>query len=94
MNFLGEMKIIKNRWGIDGQTDSRMVREEILLSMDIAGFSNYEGFLVLGAFNSAVAEILDEPVIQDERYPLGINYRDYMMRGIFIKNKIKRHKLV
>jgi hypothetical protein len=96
MDFLGNMKIVKNRWGQDmGNLTNLEVRQEIMTCIENVGFSYYETMMIMGNFNQAVAECLDEPVITDARYPLGINYRDYMRRGVMIKDyKVKRHSLV
>jgi hypothetical protein len=96
MDVLGNMRIVKNRTGRDNTDLTNLeIRQELWTSFENMGLGYYECALMMGNFNQAVSECLDEPVFQNEMYPLGINYRDYMRRGIMIKDyKIKRHSLL
>jgi len=100
MDFLGNMKIVKNRYGRDGGNLTNLeVRQELWSAFEVMGLSYYDCALMLGNFNQAVSEILDEPVITSPQHPLGINYRDYMLGnyencGGLINYRIKRHKLI
>jgi hypothetical protein len=96
MDILGNMRIVKNCWGCDQHRLSNLeVRQEILSSLESVGLNNYEQHLVLGNFNQAISDILDEPVITSVIYPLGINYRDYMRRGVMVKDyKVKKHCMI
>jgi hypothetical protein len=96
MDFLGNMKIVKNRTGRDCMEMTNLeVRQELWESFQNMGLGYYDTALMMGNFNQVVSEILDEPVLTNSTYPLGINYRDYIRRGIMInKYEIKRHTLV
>ena len=100
MDVLGNMKIVKNRYGRDGGNLSNLeVRQELWSAFESMGLGYYDCALMLGNFNQAVSDILDEPVITSPQHPLGINYRDYMLGNYencdgLINYRIKRHKLI
>lgn len=98
VNFLGEMRLVKNRYGTDGSNDELEVRQILFDSIVGVGFSHLESSRILTEFNKCVAEITDEPVIHSREYPYGISRRRYMMteykKTWVKKHMIKRHNLV
>jgi hypothetical protein len=98
VNFLGEMRLVKNRYGTDGSNDELEVRQILFDSIVSVGFTHFEASRILTEFNKCVSEITDEPVIHSREYPYGISRRRYMMteyKKMWVKkHTIKRHSLV
>ena len=98
VNFLGEMRLIKNRYGIDGSNDEHVIRQTIMDSIIGVGFTHFEASRILTEFNTCVAEITDEHIIYSREYPYGVSRRRYMMteyNKMWVKkHTIKRHNLV
>lgn len=94
MDVLGNMSIVKNLFGVDGSDLTNLeVREELMNGLQMV-LSPFDSNNVMVAFNRVVSRILDQPVIINRTYPLGINYRDYMLtKNHIIRYHIKKHKL-
>lgn len=98
VNFLGEMRLVKNRYGVDGSNDELEVRQILFDTIVSVGFNHFESSRILTEFNKCVAEITDEHVIYSREYPYGVSRRRYMMneyKKLWVKkHTIKRHNLV
>jgi len=98
VNFLGEMRLVKNRYGVDGSNDEHIIRQTIMDSIISVGFTHFEASRILTEFNTCVAEITDEHIIYSREYPYGVSRRRYMMteyKKMWVKkHTIKRHSLV
>ncbi len=97
-NYLGELRLVKNRYGIDSINDEIVVRQTIFDSLLMAGFTHYQSSRILGEFNSCLAEILHEEIYYTKDYPYGVSRRRYMIeereRQMVKMYGIKRHSLV
>jgi hypothetical protein len=98
VNFLGEMRMVKNRYGINGSNDEVEVRQILFDTIVSVGFSHLESSRILTEFNKCVAEITDEPVVHTKEYPYGVSRRRYMIEDSWKtwvkKYRIKRHSLI
>jgi hypothetical protein len=98
VNFLGEMRLVKNRYNVDGSTDEVEIRQILFDTIIGIGFTHLESSRILTEFNTCVAEITDEHIIYSREYPYGVSRRRYMMteyKKMWVKkHTIKRHSLV
>ena len=98
VNYFGEMRLVKNRYGVDGSNDELEVRKILFDTLVGVGFNYFESSRILTEFNRCVAEITDEHVIYSREYPYGVSRRRYMMneyKTLWVKkHTIKRHSLV
>ena len=97
-NFLGEMRLVKNRYGPDGINDEEDVRQTIIDSLWNMGFTHLEASRVMTEFNHCLTEITGEPILYMNTYPYGVSRRRYMMeehkKALVKKYNITRHRLI
>jgi len=97
-DFLGQLNLIKNRYGMNGQTDEHEIRQAILDSMVSMGFTHLESSRIILEFNRCLSEIIGQEILYMREFPYGITRRRYMIdehkKTIIKKYCIKRHQLV
>lgn len=95
VNFLGEMRLVKNRWSPESSNDELEVREILYDLMVSVGFNHFESSHILTVFNRCVADITDENIICSLEYPHGVSRRRYLKSKLWVKKyTIKKHSLV
>ncbi len=95
VNHLGELRLMKNRWGGEGLTNELEIRGHIYNSLrEVFGIiRNYDLIKFMTIFNSCISEITQTQIICSLEYPLGISFRKYMSHKnrLTPRKHIKKH---
>ena len=98
VNHLGELRLMKNRCGVDGLTDEVQIRKNIYNSLrDVFGITrNYDLIKFMTIFNGCISELTQTQIICDLEYPLGVSFRRYMLHKnrLTPRKHIKKHMLL
>jgi hypothetical protein len=97
VSYLGDMSLVKNRFGVDGSSDEGEIRLLIKDSLLSLGFTHLECSRIMTEFNKCVTEITDQPIVYTIDYPHGVTYRRHMMNEYnkhMVKKRVTRHRLI
>lgn len=97
VNHLGELRLMKNRWGVDGLTDEVQIREIINDTLRCQlGINHYDLIKFMTIFNGCISKISQTQIICNLEYPLGVSFHRYRLlkKMLTPRKHIKKHKLL